>query len=69
LGEILLACQYFNEALMLDPYESTALSCLVEIRAIHGWSDKEQPYLDRLRKVEGAKDMVARLERRLALRP
>ena len=69
LREIDLACQYFNEALMLDPYESTALSCLVEIRAIQGQSDKARAYLDRLRKVEGADDMVARLERRLALRP
>ena len=60
-----VACQYFNEALMLDACEPTALEALVEIRAIQGQIDRANLYLDRLRKVEGSDDTVARLEKRL----
>jgi hypothetical protein len=33
-GQVDQACQYFNEALMLDACEPTALQYLAEIRAI-----------------------------------
>ncbi|MCG8600475.1 MAG: protein kinase [Verrucomicrobiales bacterium] len=62
------ACQYFNEALMLDALEPTALSCLVEIRAVQGQVDKAHLYLDRLRQVEGMDHTVARLEKQLPAR-
>lgn len=59
------ACQYFNEALMLDACEPTALQYLAEIRALCGQIDKAMTYLHRLRQIEGAAAGVRRLERLL----
>jgi serine/threonine-protein kinase len=64
-GEVDQACQYFNEALMLDGCEPTALQYLAEIRAIQGHIDKAMNYLERLRQMEGALSGVKRLERLL----
>ncbi|MCB1066192.1 MAG: protein kinase [Verrucomicrobiae bacterium] len=64
-GNIELACQYFNEALMLDDCEPIALFHLAQIRAAQGRVDKAHKYLDRLRCIEGADDQVASLERLL----
>jgi eukaryotic-like serine/threonine-protein kinase len=63
------ACQYFNEALMLDACEPTALQYLAEIRAAQGRIDKAHNYLARLRQIEGAASAVARLERLLTGKP
>ena len=59
------ACQYFNEALMLDAFEPTSLQYLAEIRAVQGQIDKAVAYLERLRQIDGAASAVARLERLL----
>ena len=59
------ACLYFNEALMLDSYEPTALCCLGEIRAIQGNVRKAKQYLLRLHEIEGAEDQERRLSRLL----
>ena len=64
-GQVDQACQYFNEALMLDSCEPTALQYLAEIRAIEGQTEKAIKYLDRLRQIEGAAIGVTRLERLL----
>jgi Flp pilus assembly protein TadD len=63
------ACQYFNEALMLDACEPTALQYLAEIRAVQGQIDKAMTYLERLRQIEGAAPAVGRLERLLTAKP
>lgn len=63
LRQIDLAGQYYNEALMLDQYEPTALFQLGRLRAIQGRMDKAQECLDRLRQIEGAEDEAGTLVR------
>lgn len=63
LRQIGLAGQYYNEALMLDQFEPTALFQLGRLRAIQGRMDKAQECLDRLRQIEGAEDETAALVR------
>jgi tetratricopeptide (TPR) repeat protein len=58
LGMIDQACQYYNEALMIDQYEPTALFHLGRIRAIQERKDKAIEYLSRLERVEGAEDQA-----------
>jgi eukaryotic-like serine/threonine-protein kinase len=65
LRQIEQACQYYNEALMLDEYEPTALYHLGRIRAIQGRLDKAHSYLERLREVDGAEEQAQALERQL----
>ncbi|MCL5670047.1 MAG: serine/threonine-protein kinase, partial [Acidobacteria bacterium] len=65
LGNIDLAIQYFNEALMLDQHEPVALSQMAEIRWIQGRMDKAEQYLARLEQVEGAEDELHRLRQKL----
>jgi predicted Zn-dependent protease len=59
------ACQYFNETLMLDQYEPTALFHLARIRAIQGNVDRAMVYLQRLQTIEGAEDQARELARLL----
>jgi eukaryotic-like serine/threonine-protein kinase len=59
------ACQYFNEALMLDEYEPTALYYLGHIRAVQGHHDRARQYLERLEQVEGAESLAGKLIRML----
>jgi cytochrome c-type biogenesis protein CcmH/NrfG len=59
------ACAYFNEALMLDQFEPTALFHLARIRAIQGNTAKAFECLERLRNVEGADDQANELSRYL----
>jgi serine/threonine-protein kinase len=69
MGDIELAIQYFNEALMLDQYESVALAQMAEIRAIQGRMDKAEQYLVRLEQVEGAEEELRRLRGKLGKPP
>lgn len=59
------ACQYFNEALMLDEYEPIALFHLARIRYLRGSMDLAFEYLDRLGRIEGAEDLFKELGRLL----
>jgi eukaryotic-like serine/threonine-protein kinase len=59
------ACQYFNEALMLDEYEPIALFHLARIRYLRGSMDRAFEYLDRLGRIEGAEDLYRELGRLL----
>lgn len=59
------ACQYYNEALMLDEYEPTALYHLARIRAIQGRHDRARAYLERLEKVDGYERSAAELAKML----
>ncbi len=68
LNDIEQACQYFNEALMLDQFESTALFQLARIRAIQGKTDRAMTYLNRLELIEGAGDQAQELARLLGKR-
>ena len=63
LGKIELAGQYYNEALMVDQYEPTALFQLGRIRAIQGRMEKANECLDRLHQIEGAEDEASSLSR------
>jgi serine/threonine-protein kinase len=65
LGDVDIAVQFFNEALMLDAFEPVALAQLAEIRAIQGRLDKALMYLERLEQVEGAEADALRLRGRL----
>ncbi len=65
MGQLDVAVQFFNEALMLDEYEPVALSQMVEIRAIQGRVDKAEQYLARLEQVDGAEDELRRLRQNL----
>ncbi len=56
-----LACQYFNEALMLDEYEPTALFQMARVRAIQGNTERAERYLQRLLEVEGAEESAREL--------
>ena len=60
-----LATQYFNEALMLDAYEPTALYHMARMRAIQGRKDRAFAYLERLDSVQGAEDQAEELARLL----
>jgi serine/threonine-protein kinase len=64
-NQVELACQYFNEALMLDEYEPTALFQMARIRAIQGNRERAERYLERLETVEGAGDLAHELARLL----
>src|SRR5439155_25072845 len=64
-NEVELACQYFNEALMLDEYEPTALFQMARVRAIQGNKERAERYLQRLEEVEGATDLARELARLL----
>lgn len=55
------ACRYFNEALMLDEFEPTALYHLGHIRAVQRRYDKAYVYLQRLEQVEGAENQAKKL--------
>lgn len=63
LGQVDQACQYYNEALMIDRFEPTALFHLGRIRAVQGRIDKAREYLDRLSQVEAAEDQTQALAR------
>jgi tetratricopeptide (TPR) repeat protein len=63
LRQIEQASQYYNEALMLDQYEPTALFQLGRLRAIQGRMDKADECLERLRQIEGAEDEACTLVR------
>jgi serine/threonine protein kinase len=63
LGKIEIAGQFYNEALMLDQYEPTALFQLGRLRAIQGRMEKADECLDRLQQVEGAEDQASDLMR------
>jgi serine/threonine-protein kinase len=63
LGRIEPAGQYYNEALMLDQYEPTALFHLGRIRAIQGRMEKANECLNRLRQIEGAEEEANSLTR------
>ena len=65
LGQIDQACQYYNEALMTDRFEPTALFHLGRIRAVQGKNEKASECLDRLSQVEGAGDQAQSLARLL----
>jgi serine/threonine protein kinase len=65
LNDPVQACAYFNEALMLDQFEPTALFHLARIRAIQGNTAKAFECLERLRDVEGADDQANELARYL----
>jgi tetratricopeptide (TPR) repeat protein len=60
--QIDLACQFFNEALMMDAFEPTALFHLAQIRAYQGQMQRAEELLSRLRKIEDAEEMVDHLE-------
>jgi serine/threonine-protein kinase len=64
-NDVELACQYFNEALMLDEYEPTALFQMARIRAIQDNKERAERYLRRLEQVEGAGDQARELARLL----
>jgi serine/threonine-protein kinase len=64
-NQLELACQYFNEALMLDEFEPTALFQMARVRAIQGNRERAERYLDRLQQVEGASDLALELARLL----
>ena len=66
VGQIDVAVQYFNEALMLDQHEPVALAQMAEIRAIQGRYDRALVYLERLETVEGAETDARRLRGMLA---
>lgn len=63
LRQIDQASQYYNEALMLDQYEPTALFQLGRLRAIQGRMDKADECLQRLRQIEGAESEAFTLVR------
>ena len=65
LGDFELATQYFNEALMLDAYDPTALFQMARMRAIQGRKDKAFVYLERLESVQGAQEQAEELARLL----
>jgi hypothetical protein len=52
-GNVKQAEQYFNEALILDEFEPTALYHLAILRYIGGIHDRAARYYDRLCRVEG----------------
>lgn len=58
LGDINQACTYYNEAIMFDEYEPTALFQLGRIRAVQGREDKAMECLDRLCRIDGAEDQA-----------
>jgi tetratricopeptide (TPR) repeat protein len=60
-NKVELACQYFNEALMLDEYEPTALFQMARVRAIQGNKERAERYLERLLEVEGAEESAREL--------
>lgn len=59
------ARQYFNEALMLDPCDPFALSCLAKLHALKGRPDLAENYYRRLLEVDDADDLAAELARLL----
>ncbi|QDU37636.1 Serine/threonine-protein kinase Pkn1 [Maioricimonas rarisocia] len=61
LGNTDLATRFFNEALMIDEYEPTALFHLARIRAIQGKPQKAIEYLRRLEQIDGAEDLAVSL--------
>lgn len=62
------ACQYFNEALMLDEFEPIALYHLGHIRAVQGMHDRAFTYLKRLEQVDGAEREAKKLTEMLGQR-
>lgn len=64
-NQVELACQFFNEALMLDEFEPTALFQMARVRAIQGNRERAELYLQRLHEVEGAGDLAQELARLL----
>ena len=57
--------QYFNEALMLDEFEPTALYHLAILKYIDGQPTRAQRYYDRLQQIDGqeakARDLASKL--------
>lgn len=66
-GNRRLAIQYFNEALMFDKYEPTALYYMAIIRYLDGRVDKAMQYLDSLRKSDADLAKVKQLEKQLGV--
>ena len=65
LGQIEQACQYYNEAIMLDEFEPVALARLGHIRAVQNRMEKANECLDRLLQIEGAEDEAHKLARQM----
>jgi tetratricopeptide (TPR) repeat protein len=65
MGDRAQACQYYNEALMIDIYEPTALFHLARVRAIEGKMDRALEYLGRLEQIEGEEQQAGELRRLL----
>jgi serine/threonine protein kinase len=63
-----LAIQYFNEALMFDKYEPTALYYMAIIKYLDGRVDKAMQYLDSFRKLDADLAKVKQLEKQLGVR-
>lgn len=61
--------QYFNEALILDEFEPTALYHLAILRYIGGMHDRARRYFNRLCQVEGQEARVRDLGRQLGFAP
>ncbi len=61
------AFQYFNEALMLDAFEPTALFHMARLKAIQGRTDLARKYYDRLKDVPGQELNIQDLEHILGL--
>jgi eukaryotic-like serine/threonine-protein kinase len=59
--------QYFNEALILDEFEPTALYHLAILRYIGGMPDRARRYFDRLSQVEGQEAQVRDLAMKLGI--
>lgn len=62
-----LAVQYFNEALMFDAYESTALYYMALIRYLDGRHDKAMQYFTRLRDSDVDRRKIKQLEEQLGI--
>lgn len=66
-GNKKMAVQYFNEALMFDEYEATALYYMAIIRFVDGQQEKAFKYLERLRNSDCEVNKVVSLERQLGV--
>ena len=66
-GDTNQACVYFNEALVYDRFETTALYHLGYIRCVQGQRDKAKVYLARLAQVDGAEDLANKLARQMEI--
>lgn len=61
------AFQFFNEALMIDEFEPTALYHMARLKAIQGRNDLARKYYERLKEVSGQELNIQDLEQILGL--